>query len=57
MACALDITLEELDIEVLGLVSKSQKDKPQLCVDGDFFRVNYESKGFFYKILNIIFSS
>lgn len=47
MACALDDTLEQLDIEVLGLVSKSQKDKPQLCVDRDFFRVNYESKGFF----------
>jgi len=35
----------DLEIEVLGLVTKSQKDKPQLCVEGNYFRVNYESKG------------
>ena len=50
MACAsVDDTLttmfEELEIELLGFVTKSQKDKPQLCVEGYYFRVNHENKG------------
>jgi len=36
---------EELEIELLGFVTKSQKDKPQLCVEGYYFRVNHETKG------------
>jgi len=42
MACAsFDDTLttmfEELEIELLGFVTKSQKDKPQLCVEGYYW--------------------
>ena len=50
MACAIvDDTLtdmfNDLEIEVMGFVTKSQKDKPQLCIDGNYFRVNHEAKG------------
>ena len=36
---------DDLEIEVIGLVSQSQKDKPQLCVAGYYFRINHEAKG------------
>ncbi len=52
MACAsfddtLTTVFEELEINyvrrTVGLCD--QKDKPQLCVEGYYFRVNHETKG------------
>ncbi len=40
----------QLDIETEGLISRSQKDKPQLCYLGYNFRKNNESEGIYYSI-------
>ena len=41
----LSSTVGDLKIVILSSVTKSQKGKPQMCVEGNYFRVNYESKG------------
>ena len=43
MACAIDDTLsnmfEDLEIETMGLVTRSQKGKSQLSLQGNYYRI------------------
>ena len=60
MACAIDDTLsntfEDLEIETMGLVTRSQKGKPQLSLQANYYRINYESNGIIeYQILKLNF--